>query len=149
MSKKIKVPKFLAEYYENFNRNYYMSQITVKLEEKCKMPRLFSTRGSINKDKIFEYVEENGFESTIETLWVMHLNGYEVKDEVQKYKIVFNDFSSYLDVRSDFVLWNASGEWILKPEYFFVECDDYKKTFTMEEILKNFPALVANAVKVN
>lgn len=149
MSKKIKVPKFLAEYYESFNRNYYMSQITVKLEEKCKMPRMFSIRDNINKDKMFEYVKENGFESTIETLWTMHLNGYEVEDEVPKYKIVFNDFSSYLDERSDFVLWNASGEWILKPDDFFVECEGYKKSFTMEEILKYFPVLIANAVKVN
>lgn len=149
MSKKIKVPKFLAEYYESFNRNYYMSQITLKLEEKCKMPSMFSTRGKINKDKIFEYVEENGFESTIETLWAMHLNGYEVEDEVKKYKIVVSEENDNFYKGREFVFWNVVGEWLIRPVDFFIECEGYKKSFTMEEIIENFPALVGNAVKVN
>ena len=149
MSEKIKVPKVLVDFYKNFIDNYYMSQLAVKLEEKCKLPRMFSTRDKIIKNGILDYIEENGFESTVETIWAMYLNGYEVEDEVQKYKIVFNDFYSYLDERADSVLWYASGEWILKPDDFFVECDSYKKTFTAKEISKNFPALVDNAVKVN
>ena len=149
MSEKIKVPKFLAGFYESFNRNYYMSQITVKLEEKCKMPRLFSTIGNINKDKIFEYLDENGLESTVETLWTMHLNGYEVEDEVQKYKIVVSEENDNFYKGREFVFWNVVGEWLIRPVDFFVECEGYKKSFTMEEISKNFPALVDNAVKVN
>lgn len=149
MLEKIKVPKFLAEFYESFIDNYYMSQITVKLEEKCKMPSMFSARGKINKDKIFEYVEENGFESTIETLWAMHLNGYEVEDEVKKYKIVVSEENDNFYKGREFVFWNVVGEWLIRPVDFFIECEGYKKSFTMEEIIENFPALVGNAVKVN
>ena len=149
MSEKIKVPKFLAEFYESFNNNYYMSQITVKLEEKCKMPRMFSTRDKINKDKIFEYIKENGLETTIETLWTMHLNGYEVEDEVKKYKIVVSEGNDNFYKGREFVFWNVVGEWLIRPVDFFIECEGYKKSFTMEEIIKNFPALVDNAVKVN
>ena len=149
MSKKIKVPKFLADFYESFNDNYYMSQAVNKLQTDYELYKRTQSKTTVLGKEVFDYIEKNGLETTIETLWTMHLNGYEVKDEVQKYKIVFNDFSSYLDERSDFVLWNASGEWILKPDDFFIECEGYKKSFTMEEIIKNFPALVDNAVKVN
>lgn len=149
MSKKIKVPKFLADFYESFNNNYYMSQVANKLQTDYELYKRVQNKTSVSEKGVFEYIKKNGLESTIETLWTMHLNGYEVEYEVQKYKIVFNDFSSYLDERSDFVLWNASGEWILKPDDFFVECYGYKKTFTMEEILKNFPTFVTKAVKVN
>ena len=149
MSKKIKVPKFLADFYESFNNNYYMSQVANKLQTDYELYKRVQNKTSVSEKGVFEYIKKNGLESTIETLWTMHLNGYEVEYEVQKYKIVFNDFSSYLDERSDFVLWNVSGEWILKPDDFFVECYGYKKTFTMEEILKNFPTFVTKAVKVN
>lgn len=149
MSKKIKVPKFLVDFYEKFGKEYYMSKLISKLETDYNWSRRFSPRDTLIPNEIFEYIEENGLETTIETFWTMHLNGYEVEDEVQKYKIVFNDFSSYLYERSDCVLWNVSGEWILKPDDFFGECEGYKKTFTKEEIIQNFPALVNNAEKVN
>lgn len=149
MSKKIKVPKLLADFYESFTDNYYMSQVALKLEEKCKLPRMFSARDKKIKDELVEYIEKNGLETTIETLWAMHLNGYEVENEVQKYKIVLDVFLHYLGARADCVLWYAEGEWTFRPDDFFIECEGYKKTFTMEEIIKNFPALLANAVKVN
>lgn len=149
MSKKIKVPKFLADFYENFNNDYYMSQVASKLQTDYELYKRVKIKTTVSEKGVFEYIKKNGLETTIETLWTMHLNGYEVEDEVQKYKIVFNDFSSYLYERSDCVLWNVSGEWILKPDDFFGECEGYKKTFTKEEIIQNFPALVNNAEKVN
>ena len=149
MSEKIKVPKLLADFYESFIDNYYMSQITAKLEEKCKLPRMFSSRDKKIKDELLEYIKVNGLESTIETLWFMHLNGYEVKDEVQKYKIVVSEENDNFYKGREFVFWNVVGEWLIRPVDFFIECEGYKKSFTMEEIIKNFPALVDNAVKVN
>lgn len=149
MSGKIKVPKTLVDFYEKFGKEYYMSKLISKLETDYNLSRRFSLRDTLIPNEVFEYIEENGLETTIETLWTMHLNGYELEDEVQKYKILFDNFYSYLDGRTDCVLWNVSGEWILKPDDYFIEDDEYRKTFTMEEILKYFPALVENAVKVD
>lgn len=149
MSEKIKVPKFLAGFYELFIKEYHMSKIASKLETNYNLSKLSGFRGEMIKDEIFEYIKENGFESTIETLWAMHLNGYEIEDEVKKYKIVLDFFFNYTGKRIDYVFWDADGEWLTRPEYFFIEDEKYRKTFTMEEIIKNFPALVDNAVKVN
>lgn len=149
MSKKIKVPKFLAEFYEKFGKDYYMSKLISKLETDYNWSRRFSQRNTLIPNEVFDYIEENGLESTIETLWAMHLNGYEVEDEVQKYKIVVLSENDNFYKGREFVFWNVVGEWILRPDDFFFECEGYKKTFTMEEILQNLPALVTNAVKVN
>lgn len=149
MSEKIKVPKFLAGFYELFIKEYHMSKIASKLETNYNLSKLSGFRGEIIKDEIFEYIKENGLETTIATLWTMHLNGYEVEDEVKKYKIVVSEENDNFYKGREFVFWNVVGEWLIRPVDFFIECEGYKKSFTMEEIIKNFPALVANAVKVN
>lgn len=145
MSKTIKAPKVLADFYESFSDEYYMSQVAVKLQTDYELYKRIPIRTTTLGKGMFDYIEENGLEKTIEELWYMHLNGYEVEDKIQKYKIVVDEFRD----TEDFVIWNAEGEWIIKPENYFFEDEFYKKTFTMEEIIKNFPALVANAEKVN
>ena len=149
MSKKIKVPKVLTDFYESFIDNYYMPQITAKLETDYICSMKFTKLNTIIPNEVFEYIEENGLEITIETLWNMHLNGYEVEDEVKKYKIVVSEENDNFYKGREFVFWNVVGEWLIRPVDFFIECEGYKKSFTMEEIIKNFPALVDNAVKVN
>lgn len=149
MSEKIKVSKVLADFYEKFGKEYHMSKIASKLETNYNLSKLFSFRDDIIKDEVLEYIKENGLESTIETLWTMHLNGYEVEDKIQKYKIVFDTIPSYQDEKVECVLWNAEGEWTFRPDDYFFEDEFYKKTFTAKEIVDNFPALVDNAVKAN
>ena len=145
MSKTIKVQKVLSDFYESFSDEYYMSQVAVKLQTDYELEKRIPFRTTVLEKGMFDYIEENGLEATIETLWAMHLNGYEVEEEIQKYKIVVDEFSN----TEDFVIWNAEGEWVIKPDSYFYEDEFYKKTFTMEEIIKNFPALVANAEKAN
>lgn len=149
MSGKIKVPKTLVDFYEKLGKEYYMSKLISKLETDYNLSRRFSLRDTLIPNEVFEYIEENGLETTIETLWTMHLNGYEVEDEVQKYKIVVLSENDNLYKGREFVFWGVGDEWLLRPDDFFIECEGYKKTFTMEEILKYFPALVENAVKVD
>ncbi|MCO4638346.1 hypothetical protein Si034_01291 [Streptococcus infantarius subsp. infantarius] len=149
MLEKIKVSKTLVDFYEKFGKGYYMSKLISKLETDYNWSRRFSVRNTLIPNEIFEYIEENGLENTVETLWEMHLNGYEVEGEVQKYKIVFGTLPFYQGEKVERVLWDAEGEWVFRPDDYFFEDEFYRKSFTMEEILKNFPALAGNAVKVN
>lgn len=149
MSEKIKVLKVLADFYEKFEKEYHMSKLISKLETDYVLSRRFSLIDTLISNEVFDYIEENGLETTIATLWTMHLNGYEVEDEVQKYKIVVSEENDNFYKGREFVFWNVVGEWLIRPVDFFIECEGYKKSFTMEEIIKNFPALVDNAVKVN
>lgn len=149
MSEKIKVPKVLSDFYEENIDKIYMSNLTVKLKSDYYLRSGFKGKKCVMPTEVFDYIEENGFETTIETLWTMHLNGYEVEDEVKKYKIVVSEENDNFYKGREFVFWNVVGEWLIRPVDFFIECEGYKKSFTMEEIIKNFPALVDNAVKVN
>lgn len=142
MSETIKVKKVLADFYESFSDEYYMSQVAVKLQTDYELYKRIPIRTTVLGKGMFEYIEENGLEKTIEELWYMHLNGYETEEEVQKYYIVVDAFN-------DIVIWDANDEWEFESKDYYTEDKDFKNTFTMEEIIKNFPALVANAEKAN
>ena len=142
MSKTIKVSKVLADFYEGFSDEYYMSQAIAKLQSDYELYKRIPIKTTILGKEMFDYIQNNGLEATIEELWYMHLNGYEIEDEIQKYYILVDKFN-------DIVIWDADGYWTAKCKNYYMEDEDFKQTFTMEEIIKYFPALVANAEKAN
>ena len=80
------------------------------------------------------YFDKNKREETLEKLLKAYMFGYE--KEVDTYTIVLFEKDGF-----DYVLWEADGKYEVSIKEEYHEDEEFKKTFTWEEIIEKFPNL--------
>lgn len=133
---KIKLNKVLFEYMESItNRNYnyleFINDLGVMLR-RCE--------SSKHDGEFKQCLNPENKEETIEKLVKAFVLGYE--EESETYTIVLFERNGFR-----YVLWDVDGEYDVSEEDVYIETDDFKKSFTMEEIVANFPQLAYLAQK--
>lgn len=136
---KVKLNKVLFEYMErvkskNYNYLEFIQDLGVVL-------RGYESLGLFCHGKrLKEYLRPENREETIEKLVKAFVLGYE--EESDTYTIVLFEKNGFR-----YVLWDVEGEYEISEENDYVEADNFKKSFTIEEIVANFPQLVYLAQK--
>lgn len=136
---KVKLNKVLFEYMEgvtNKNYNYleFIQDLRIMLRW-YEFAELFC-----HDERLKEYLSPENREETIEKLVKAFVLGYE--EESDTYTIVLFERNGFR-----YVLWDVDGEYEVSEEDDYIEMDSFKKSFTMEEIVANFPQLVYLAQK--
>lgn len=133
---KIKLNKVLFEYMESItNRNYNYLEF---INDLGVMLRLCES--SKHDGEFKQCLNPENKEETIEKLVKAFVLGYE--EESETYTIVLFERNGFR-----YVLWDVGGEYDVSEEDVYIETDDFKKSFTMEEIVANFPQLAYLAQK--
>lgn len=133
---KIKLNKVLFEYMESItNRNYNYLEF---INDLGVMLRLCES--SKHDGEFKQCLSPENKEETIEKLVKAFVLGYE--EESETYTIVLFERNGFR-----YVLWDVDGEYDVSEEDVYIETDDFKKSFTMEEIVANFPQLAYLAQK--
>lgn len=133
---KIKLNKVLFEYMESItNRNYNYLEF---INDLGVMLRLCES--SKHDGEFKQCLNPENKEETIEKLVKAFVLGYE--EESETYTIVLFERNGFR-----YVLWDVDGEYDVSEEDVYIETDDFKKSFTMEEIVANFPQLAYLAQK--
>ncbi|QIG60360.1 hypothetical protein [Streptococcus phage D4446] len=131
---KVKLNKVLFEYMESItNQNYnyleFINDLGIVLHG-CESQYLSEHDGEFKQCLIPENREE-----TIEKLVKAFVFGYE--EESDTYTIVLLEENG-----KEFVLWYTMGSYEIAKSDRYHEMDGFKKSFTMEEVVANFPQLV-------
>lgn len=136
---KVKLNKVLFEYMESItNQNYnyleFINDLGIVLRG-CESEWLSKHDGEFK-----QCLNPENKEETIEKLVKAFVLGYE--EESDTYTIVLFERNGFR-----YVLWDVDGEYEVSEEDDYIEMDSFKKSFTMEEIVANFPQLVYLAQK--
>lgn len=137
---RVKLNSVLFEYMEEVTKkcyNYYefIHELSKTVEY------YYDSYYRISKEKEIErYFKGEGREETIEKLLKAYMFGYE--EESDKYTIVLFELDGW-----EYVLWDLEDEYEIAPREEYIETEEFRKKFTMEEIVKNFPQLVPLAKK--
>lgn len=136
---KIKLNKVLFEYMESItNQNYnyleFINDLGIVLRG-CESDWLSNHDGEFK-----QCLSPENREETIEKLVKAFVLGYE--EESDTYTIVLFERNGFR-----YVLWDVDGGYEVTEENDYIETDTFKKSFTMEEIVANFPQLVYLAQK--
>lgn len=133
---KVKLNKVLFDYMEDItNQNYNYLEFINDLEAMLRL-----CKNSNHGERLKEYLSPKNREETIEKLVKAFVFGY--KEESDTYTIVLFEKNGFR-----YVLWYVDGEYEVSEEDVYIETDDFKKSFTMEEIVANFPQLAYLAQK--
>ena len=133
---KIKLNKVLFEYMESItNRNYNYLEFINDLGVMLRICESTKHDGEFK-----QCLSPENREETIEKLVKAFVLGYE--EESDTYTIVLFERNGFR-----YVLWDVDGEYEVSEEDDYIEMDSFKKSFTMEEIVANFPQLVYLAQK--
>ena len=141
---KVKLDRVLFEFMEKMTQEgkYNYEQFIHELSRFVEYFYNYYHNETLREKELAPYFRGDQKEETLEKLLKAYMFGYE--KEVDKYTIFLFKKDGF-----DYVLWEADGKYEISIKEEYHEDEEFKKTFTREEIVEKFPNLWPLARKIN